>query len=791
MFGSTPTADRFAILGDARRKLHFHGGRVTLHHGDCMDVLARLPANSIDSIVTDPPYHLASVVKRFGAEGAVPAKDYRGERPNATGAYARASRGFMGKCYHPDTEVLTRRGWKRIGLVETGENVATLDPVTRDLVWQPVGQTHHYPFDGDLIAINHRSASQLVTPNHSVVISLDGGESLTTRRADSLPRAFHLFAQANPTRGKRDVFEIEVTRPYGKDRAETRVERRSFDAEDFFRFFGMWLGDGCTVCRADDHPANDFIAFTVSKRRKIAAIQESLFALGVRHTMTRERHKRATFYVYDFALLEWLRPLGDAREKYIPAELFEWDSEVLEHLYQGLIDTDGHRLKSGYGEQYHTSSKRLADDFQRLCLHTGRSCIITRIEPHPVMIQGILVNAGESFACSVLQPGKRLYGEHSDTSSNIIKREQYVGHVVCLGVAEHHILYTRLNGRPVWSGNSWDGGDIAFRPETWAEVLRVLKPGGYLVAFSATRNCHRMVCAIEDAGFEVRDSLYWMFGTGFPKSLDIAKAVESTVTMGGSSMTQMRRRNMGADYRAHPLAGTPGYGDGRMSRGADTDHDYKNARPVTAEEALTWYGWGTALKPAIEPICFARKPVEGTVAQNVLKHGVGGINIDGCRVPVDASVDDPRLGGVGTWGTGAMAKNVYGDFAGRTVGSSALGRWPANVLHDGSEEVVSLFPSSNGGGSAARFFYSAKASKEDRAGSAHPTVKPIALMRWLVRLITPPGGVVLDPFAGTGTTGQAAIAEGCSAVLIEREDEYRADIERRMNAIKTRRRNVL
>lgn len=299
--------------------------------------------------------------------------------------------------------------------------------------------------------------------------------------------------------------------------------------------------------------------------------------------------------------------------------------------------------------------------------------------------------------------------------------------------------FRRLAGG--FMGKSWDGGDIAFRAETWAEVLRVLKPGGHLVAFAGTRGAHRMVCAIEDAGFEVRDSLMWVYGTGFPKSHNV--------------------------------------GD----------------------------GWGTALKPAHEPICLARKPLsEKTVAANVLRWGTGAINIDGCRVEAECATGwGGKAAGGGTWTEENCGLSKDG------APRPAQGRWPANIVHDGSPEVLAGFPDTGASksgakqtakrgtvalgdfagtsavvgydepaGSAARFFYSAKASEKDRAGSKHPTVKPIALMQWLCRLITPPGGVVLDPFAGSGTTGAAARAEGFGALLCEREAEYIADICRRM-----------
>jgi DNA modification methylase len=356
-------------------------------------------------------------------------------------------------------------------------------------------------------------------------------------------------------------------------------------------------------------------------------------------------------------------------------------------------------------------------------------------------------------------------------------------------------------------GQEWDGGDIAFRVELWAEVWRVLKPGGHLAAFSATRTYHRMACAIEDAGFEIRDQLAWMYGTGFPKSLDVSKAIDKaagaareTVAVGAP----VKRLIPGADQ----ARGGWEKNDGRVYTPAVT-------APAT-EDAARWQGWGTALKPAFEPICLARKPLaEATVAANVRAHGTGAINIDACRIGDDVreaaftSLAACSGNALGAAGTQAARRGTQGD------PKIYVGRWPANVVHDGSDEVVAAFPDSAGqqaattgaepstpsknvygargrvaslpvrgdSGSAARFFFSAKAGRLDRLKSKHPTVKPVELMRWLVRLLTPPGGVVLDPFAGTGTTGAAAYLDGFSAVLVERGAEYRADIAARMRMV--------
>lgn len=264
-------------------------------------------------------------------------------------------------------------------------------------------------------------------------------------------------------------------------------------------------------------------------------------------------------------------------------------------------------------------------------------------------------------------------------------------------------------------GKSWDASGIAYDVTVWREALRVLKPGGHMLAFSGSRTYHRMVVAIEDAGFEIRDQIMWLYGSGFPKSLDVSKAIDKAA--GAEREVIRTERNFGASKAA----------DGKQAFG-----DYAGQWNVTAPatpEAQQWHGWGTALKPAHEPICVARKPlagtVAGTVAANVLAHGTGALNIDGCRV--------------GEW-------------------DDSKGRWPANVIHDGGDEVLAAFP---GEGEAARFFYCAKASKADRGeGNTHPTVKPNALMRYLCKLVTPPGGLVLDPFLGSGSTALAAHQEG-------------------------------
>ncbi len=499
-------------------------------------------------------------------------------------------------------------------------------------------------------------------------------------------------------------------------------------------------------------------------------------------------------------------------------------------------------------------------------------------------------------------------------------------------------------------GKQWDGGDVAFCPETWAAVYRVLKPGAHLLAFGGTRTYHRMACAIEDAGFEIRDCIQWIYGSGFPKSHDVSKGIDRAA---GAEREVVGSKFGQPGYRTGTTGNNEIYGDGI----ANGDAKCAVTAPAT-DTARQWEGWGTALKPCLEIVCMARKPLsEKTVAANVLRWGTGAINVDACRVGTEST---RRMTGASPLNPDAGWNN---NSMGNILGGSDSGRWPGNLIHDGSDEVVARFPDVHGAGascdgtagansenwegnifkhggvglrhgdegSAARFFYqvkqdepswadrecnnahvnnageclnlqseaaasvlsdavamsagrlmlqkqsyrgqsmtvtanelkiicasvteiiqnlerryllgfphenimaklpgvrcaaipkqtgittiiidrwtlgpyvelvtfdiietnaevgelacasrtfyTAKADSDDRIGSKHPTVKPLDLMQYLVRLITPKGGIVLDPFAGTGTTGEAAFREGMRAVLIEREAEYAKDIERRI-----------
>ncbi len=377
-------------------------------------------------------------------------------------------------------------------------------------------------------------------------------------------------------------------------------------------------------------------------------------------------------------------------------------------------------------------------------------------------------------------------------------------------------------------GKKWDY-DVP-QVELWKEVYRVLKPGGHILSFAGSRTYHRMAVNIEDAGFEIRDMLGWLYGSGFPKSHNIGKAVDK---LQGNKRDKLGKfKNTGNSFNK-----VKGFGvNTSLSDKSNKEWDITKGNSE-------WEGWGTALKPAHEPIVMARKPFNTSVAENVLTHGTGGINIDECRVGTEL---------ITTHGKGTMKGNTpivpqNPDYEGKTH----TGRFPANIIHDGSEEVLEIFPDNAGGGygkrggnksmtsygfksgtneivgfgdsgSAARFFYCAKASKAERnmgldelstkqttgggggignylddVNSAsgkygsekapqknyHPTVKPIKLMEYLVRLVTPKEGIVLEPFAGSGTTLIACKQQGFNYIGIEREQEYCDIAEARLKGV--------
>ena len=348
-------------------------------------------------------------------------------------------------------------------------------------------------------------------------------------------------------------------------------------------------------------------------------------------------------------------------------------------------------------------------------------------------------------------------------------------------------------------GKKWDSTGIAYNVELWQEALRVLKPGGHLLAFGGTRTYHRMACAIEDAGFEIRDQMQWIYGSGFPKSMDISKAIDKKFGA---------KREIVGEYK-HPTAKNgkrTGSKSPYQAEDSPLDGSYNITTPST-DEAKQWDGWGTCLKPANEPIVVARKPLsEKTIADNVLKWGTGGINIDDCRIETDELKNKVWNNGsqrVSTGGSPTGSKEFH--YSNGCVTGNSIGRFPANVILDeeagrlldeqsgnrpsgkgngnaqvGEESNGAIKPlrrgnliSRNDSGGASRFFYCAKASKKERGeGNTHPTVKPLKLISYLITLVTPPNGICLDIFEGSGTHALACIENGFKYIGLEKDVNY-------------------
>jgi site-specific DNA-methyltransferase (adenine-specific) len=312
-------------------------------------------------------------------------------------------------------------------------------------------------------------------------------------------------------------------------------------------------------------------------------------------------------------------------------------------------------------------------------------------------------------------------------------------------------------------GKSWDA--FVPGPELWREVYRVLKPGGHAIIFAGSRTVDLMGIAVRLAGFEVRDMLHWIYGSGFPKSLDVSKAIDKRAGAERKVIFQRKKTDTFAGFEDDP---DRSWGPAVVEVTA----------PAT-DQAKQWEGWGTALKPAHEPALLCRKPLDGAVVDNVERWGVGGLNVDGCRIETEEYIFNGARSA-----TAALSKGIYGDSraqAAHQTKGQEIGRWPANILLD--PEAASLLDL-QAGLDASRFFYCGKATREEkeagldgdtrRRANVHPTVKPIAVMRWLCKLVTPPGGLILDPFCGSGSTGCAASQLGFRFLGIERESEYAA-----------------
>lgn len=769
---------------------------VHIHHGDSREVIKTLADNSIDAVVCDPPYALVSIVKRFGSKNASPAKS-----EGASGVYKRASAGFMGQtwdtgetafdpefwgevwrvlkpgghliaasgtrtyhrlacavedagrwlldadgnpvldadgapvwqhlgfevrdmiswlygCLSDDTEILTSEGWK-LGIdVREGETVAAWDAETGAVVLAPVLQHTLTPYRGDLVRLVNDDTDQLLTPNHRVYHRAAERKMTAGVRSRTFPSAYSVAEAAQISRWN------PIKLPCAGFHSGEGI-----GGLDYASLLGwVWTEGGF-----DKAPSSGVRVYQseTANPAKVAEIE----ALFERINPGRKRYDRTRPYTHNGVTRDasetcWFFT-GELAQRVrldLPDKRPTWSLLWRMTQAEKLAFLDAAMKGDGSGDDFYQKQPEDLTWFQALLSVTGQRGKIN-LRKAPRDGGGVCITPRETT---------ELQRRHLVNAS-----QPYDGDVWCVRVSTGAFL-ARRNGKVFITGNS-----------------------------------------------------------GFPKSHDVSKGIDRANgderPVIGDSPFASRKVNGSAGVNSVGLSATAG----------------SKITSAASAASAAWEGWGTALKPACEPWVLARKPLAGTVAANVLAHGTGALNIDGCRIGWPDGIA-PEIGTPGWGGPAKKLTAVPGQDA-ETVDRTPpnkSGRWPANVVHDGSEEVVQAFPYTESGegavkrasaagsqgnalgkesrpagmpmishgdaGSAARFFYSAKADPDDRMGSKHPTVKPIDLMRWLCRLVTPPGGVVLDPFAGSGSTGVAAMLEGFESILIEREADYVADIERKV-----------
>jgi DNA modification methylase len=662
------------------------GQRFNLLRGNCLDVLKTIPDNYFHAVVCDPPYGLSDdvdirkVIRQW----------FMGN------AYKHDKAGFMGACYHPDTEVLGPSGWRRVGDLRVGEEVYTQADGRRLTV--PVERVYAYDFDGDLLRVGGRSTAQLITPNHKLWVHTKS-KGWHFAEAAHLTASFRVDNQALPSPAS------------DSPPATIRIGNDDFPADSFMHFLGLWLGDGYTVNRTNNEKSRkDFFGVSVTKDRKVHALRAAFGGLGIDFTERPDAQGRTHFHSYHEGLLKWLKPIGKAADKFVPNDLLQTHSVLLEALYRGLIETDG--TVQGKGQEvFFTSSKKLRDDFQHLCFLTGRSCCFSEKPPRSHFwwdgetTREFKAN-GPSYVLSVLQRGRGVCWLERDGRTDrpqpaAVQPVPYKGEVSCVGLTEHHLLLTRFDGKTVWSGNSWDS--FVPGPEIWKEVYRVMKPGAHLLAFTGSRTMDLMGFSIRFAGFEMRDTIMaWLYGTGKPKTLDVSKAIDGY--FGAERVVVERRTRRSGGYH--------------IRTGEDEEVEDLITEPATPE-AKYWDGYHTGLKPGFEPVLVARKPLtEGTIVENILVHGTGGLNIGANKLPPDPET------GARKW-----PMNVVLTHDPRCIEDGEC--HPECATKELDHQVVGsakFFP---------QFYYNGKAGKDDRyvyveCGCPEPRVMPLVVANALI-----------------------------------------------------------
>lgn len=652
----------------------------TLLHGDNLEVLKNFDDNTIDSIVTDPPYGISFMGKKWDYD--VPSVEiwaeclrvlkpgghllaFAGTRTQHRMAVRIEDAGFEIRdmiawvygCLSEDSEILTKTGWKKGVDLDGSELVAQWDHETNEISFVVPDRVIIKPYVGKMVHLSNRHTDQLLTPDHRVYAKI------RRHSRDPEPSCYEVV----PAGELKDHWYVDIPMSGNLNTGE--------DVDPDYAYLVGWFLTDAWV-----HGDGKAVMFSQSKPHTLALLRNALSKYDhSEYTKKRDNPNHQdehTFYVTgDIAT----KLINDWPERELDWRVLNWSSEARKRLLDGLIDGDGSRREHQHGHQFWSKKSHRLDIVSAL-----------------YSMQGWRAYVNYKKGCVEANPKGKTQLQHKHRKNNPLV--DYSGLVWCVTVPTGAFV-ARRNGKVFITGNS-----------------------------------------------------------GFPKSLDVSKSIDKAAGVERTILSE-REQRCGFDPEAQ--------GGGGFRRGT-----VQVTAPAT-EAAKQWQGWGTALKPALEPITVARKPLVGTVAENVLKWGTGALNIDGCRVGDDVTVT-VRNGNSGAHGRYNKDNRVFRR-------ENPPGRWPTNLIHDGSDEVVELFPKQGDTGSAARFFYCAKASKSDRGeNNNHPTVKPTALMRYLVRLVTPPNGIVLDPFMGSGSTGKAAVLEGFRFIGIELDEHYTEIAARRI-----------
>lgn len=845
----------------------FLGGRVSLHAGDCLDQIKLIPDASIDSVVTDPPYALVSITKRFGKAGSAPVVVPEGK----SGAYARASAGFMGKawdvgdrafavefwaevyrvlkpgghvlafggtrtvhrltcaiedagfeirdmaawmygCLDEQTEAATKDGVKPYHKIKAGDPVLCYDVKTGEYSYQPVLEVVEYDYADTAFRIVGDFGEQVVSRNHRCIIERGGREAF--QLAEACEREARVPVLESLSELQQSLHDADERA--GCSQQNVRFGMR--EGADRRSELGL-MGFGGS-CRANDHLRGlsdaGLEAECVAQEGHDSDVQFCLQRGSARRSLEGSRQQGAGDVASRLG-----GGAGDPDDRGQQSGMEGWpdvpqpEGGVCQSADQVCALSDDLRLNGAEG--------RVRDGTPLGGCEVDRSPSDPRRggASHQSQRDGQCSGEPDAVCNERSAQGVRAWRGHRSAVVRVVPFH-YVGKVWCLRVPTGAFVAVR-NGVAFPTGNSGfpKSHDVSKgidkRRDDRASVLAVTS------TMADAADLWGITRADVDAQMGTSDMGGWWLSRLQHRCQcprwDQWLKLKPLLNLNDELDAEVWRLNgrkgtPGQDWLEREVTGEVTEWNDR-SNYALTSADGLRRDKASSAAARQWEGWGTALKPAMEPITMARKPLAGTVAENVLAHGTGALHIAACRVG-----DEERTAAFTSLAPCKGNRLGHADTAEARRGTQGapktyVGRWPANVILDGSSEVTSAFPEAPGqqravgpehgaktsvnvfgdygardhfgprgdSGSAARFFYNAKADSDDRIGSKHPTVKPVDLMRYLVRLVTPPGGVVLDPFAGTGTTGEAAYREGFSAVLIEREDEYRADIARRMELV--------